>query len=216
MAKKNKTSELDKQINEAKARLKKQGKNPAKKVAATAKAPAKTGRKRLSDEERAARDAAREAERAAKKAARDAKRLEREQAREEERSNAHMKKVEKARAKLPELTSEAYARFEDATSNLSVEDVEVLSKHLDLFAREQRTRQALETQLEVGQTVRITGGDARYIGQLAVVDKVQRIRCYVIPEGQETKVYLFTSDCTPVQSVSPASEESSEATGTEG
>lgn len=150
----------------------------------------KQGRKRLTAEEKASREASQEASRAAKKAEREAKRA----SRMASKKPAHLAKVEKAAMRLPNLTSEATVSFGELTEAFNLNELEALSAHLAHFVRAQRTQSALRTELKVGQVVRIVSGAARFIGQTAVLDKVQRIRVYARVAGEAKPVYLFASD----------------------
>ena len=136
------------------------------------------------EEERIARRAAR----AAKKAAREAASA----------KPAHMKKVERAASKLPNLSSEAQVTFSDITSNFSGEQITALALHLQHHQRVTATTRAVNTKLAVGQSVRIVGGDPKHLGKTGTVDRVQRIRCYVAVAGMEKPLYCFTSDVSVV------------------
>ena len=162
-------------------------------------AEGKRGRKKLSDEEKAARDAQRETERAAKKAERDAARAAKKAEREANKQPAHLKKVEKAPDRLPELSEGTQNLFNRITEGSSIAEVEALAAHLDGFVRLERTKSALSRDLKVGQAVRIVGGDPRFVGKTGTVERSQRIRCYVTVPGVSKSVYLFTSDVEPVE-----------------
>jgi hypothetical protein len=148
----------------------------------------KRGRKpRLTDEQKEQARLEREErkeERARLKAERDAN-----------RKPAHLAKVEKALSKLPDLSETAQATFLVLTDgNLSLPELDALAAHVEGYVRMERTKQALQRTMSVGQTVKIVGGDPKYVGQTGTVEKVQRIRCYVQVPGQEKSVYLYTSD----------------------
>lgn len=138
--------------------------------------------------------------------AKEARRLEREEKRKERdasRKPAHMAKVEKARARLPQLGPEALAIFNSATVSLPANELAALSEHIVHFNRAQATKRALEQALAIGDRVRIVSG--RHAGSEGTVTKSQRIRCYVQVEGSDRKpVYLFTSEVELLSRVEPA------------
>lgn len=161
---------------------------PGRKMAATASETAAKLKER--ETERNARKAERDAARALKQAERAAVLAGR---------TPHMGKVEKAAAKLPSLGETAQHFMNDITANCSAADVAALAAHLQHFNRVSATSRALSQKLEVGMTVRIVSGDARYLGRVGVLDRVQRIRCFVTLEGVNKDVYLFTSDVEPCE-----------------
>lgn len=162
----------------------------------------KTSRPRLSAEEKLARDAARTAEQAEKKANRDAARLAKAEAKKASAKPAHMSKVEKAANKLPSLDDSASSLFGEITVNYTRDQITALAAHLTHFNRMQATERALGQKVKTGDSVRITGGDARFVGKTGTVAKAQRIRCYVTVEGVAKDVYLFTSDVEVLSSES--------------
>ena len=182
-------SKIDAAIADAKARK-----------AARKSSDSETGEKKtkLSAEEKAARDQAKEQERSAKKAEREAARAAKRAEREQGRKPAHMSKVEKAAARLPSLAQAAQEAFNSATVNLSADQVSALAAHLSHFNRVRATERALGQKVEAGDSVRIVGGEARFVGKTGTVSKAQRIRCYVEIEGFKKPVYLFTSDVEKV------------------
>lgn len=184
-------SKIDENIRNAQARQSLQD--------GTSDSEGKHGRKKLSDEEKAARDAQREAEKAAKKAEREAARAAKKAEREANKQPAHLKKVEKALDRLPELSEGTQDLFSRITVGFSISEVEALAAHLEGFVRLERTKSALSRDLRVGQTVRIVGGDPRFVGKTGTVERSQRIRCYVTVPGVTKSVYLFTSDVVAVE-----------------
>ena len=139
-------------------------------------------------------------------------RAERKAAKAQEKASgkpAHMKKIEKAAGKLPELTEQAQLLFNEATSNFGAAQLTALALHLQHFNRVKATERALNQKLEIGMSVRIIGGDPKFIGMTGTVDRAQRIRCYVAVAGIKKPVYLFTSDVE-------VTEQAMAATGTEG
>lgn len=181
-------------------------------IAAAKERAAARGQKPSREEREAARKAAavtRAVDRAARKAAAGQK------------PTAHMTKVEKAGAKLPSLGAVAQGTFDEAVRTLNSEQRTALALHLQHFNRVQATTQALSpVDLKLGQLVRITGGDPKYIGMTGAVETLRRIRCFVTVPGFRKPVYLFTSDVEPVdggeEQVVVLDPEESSATGTGG
>jgi len=160
------------------------------------------------DEERAARkaakaekEAAEAAAKAERKAARAAKKAAKATAPDVKKGPAHMKKVDRARSKLPALAAEATRMFEDATANLSIPQIEALANHLLVQARAMKTLRAADiTPLPLGATVRVTGGDPKYVGAVGEVIHSQKLRAKVrlpgMPEGKY--VYIYTGEAEVV------------------
>lgn len=144
----------------------------------------------------------REIDRANRKAARIAKREEAKAAKPSA-PPAHMKKVEKAAERLPALSTDAKAFFEEAKTALSTNDLIALASHLQLHCRAAATVESSTRTLTVGQQVVITTTDvaayAKFIGKTGTVAVVNRVRCYIAVPGVEKLVYLHISDVTPVQ-----------------
>lgn len=163
-----------------------------------AKAQKKEAEAILRAEAKKIRDAEREARRAAKAVDSGAKK------------SAHMKKVEKAAAKLPALQESAETLFNEITVNLSRVQVAALALHLQHFNRVKATEMAADRSYKQGQAVRITGGDPKFLGLLGTIESARPLRCFVNVPGVRKPVYLFTSDIEPV------AEEPLAATGTEG
>lgn len=147
---------------------------------------------------KAKRDAEREARRAAKAADAGSKK------------SAHMKKVEKAGSKLPQLNAAAQEHFNELTTNLSRAQLAALALHLQHFNRVKATEMAAGRSYKQGQSVRIVGGDPKFIGMQGTIDSARPLRCFVNVPGVRKPVYLFTSDIEPVEEAPLA------ATGTEG
>lgn len=143
--------------------------------------------------EREERKAAREAAKAAKAAVKPA------------RKPAHMKKVEAAAARLPRLNGDAELAFNELIANHSAEQLSALALHLQHHNRVAATQRSVTVSdnLEIGNTVRIVGGDPRYIGMTGTVDTVRRIRCFVNVPGVRKPVYCFIAD---VEQVADAAE----------
>jgi len=151
--------------------------------------------------ERSTRQAEMKAQREARKAAKASEKT--------NRKPAHMKKIERAAGKLPELTEPVQLLFNEATTNFSAGQLTALALHIQHFNRVKSTERALGQKLKVGQHVRIIGGDPKFIGQVGTITKAQRIRCYVAVPGLKHEAYCFTSDVELIAS-------SSQATGTDG
>lgn len=156
--------------------------------------------KAAKDAERGAAKAKLEAERAERKAATEAKRAaakaERE-AKQQPRGPAHMKKVDKAAARLPVLSAAAQSKLNELRLELSNIDMTVLALHMQHIVRVAATAAAHGRKFVNGQRVRFTGGDPRYIGQVGTIDQARNIRCFVNVTGAKKPVYVFTSDIEP-------------------
>lgn len=156
--------------------------------------------------------------RAAKAAQRVQERAERRRAKDEAMEAngpkmVHMKKVEKAASRLPQMLAPTQSLFDSITSTLNADQRSALALHLQHHNRVQSTLQATVSQpLKIGQIVRITGGDPKFIGMRGAVEKVQRIRCYVTVPGFNRPAYCFVSDVERVSdsgtSPPPSDEES--------
>jgi hypothetical protein len=203
MTDKSTVTAIDQAINAAKARkAAKAGRAPTEPKAPKApKAPREPKAPRVSDEEKAARKAARAAELATKKAARVEARAAKAAEKAASKSPAHMSKVARAAERLPSLGDSAQLQFNDITANFSRDQVNALALHLAHFNRARATERALSQKLTAGMSVRIVGGDSRYVGQVGTVAKAQRIRCYVHLDGVKRDQYCFTSD---VEVLAPA------------
>ena len=160
--------------------------------------PAKEAAKAERLAAKAAKMAELEAQRAERKAAREAAKAEREATRAAAKSapgSAHMKKVEKARAKLLPLSSEAELLYSEIIGNFGGPMVNAIAEHLKLHVRMSATQRATEGKaLPVGTTVRIINGDAKYLNMVGTVVKSQKLRSFVKVEGVRKDVYVFTAD----------------------
>ena len=167
---------------------------------------------KVDDATKVAAKIAKDAERAARQTQIKAQREERKAARTAEKTSGkpvHMKKVERAASKLPGLNEQMTLLFNEATTNFSAEQLTALALHLQHFNRVKATERALNQRAELGQKVRIIGGDPKFIGMMGTVSLARRIRCFVDVPGFKKPVYCFTSDVELV-------EETSQATGTDG
>jgi hypothetical protein len=113
---------------------------------------------------------------------------------------AHMSKVAAAAASLPSLEGDALGVFE-AAKELSTGDLNKLSAHLAVEARRRATLPPEGRTLNVGDTVRIvSGSQAKYIGLVATVTEVRRIRVFVKADSVQRPIYLFAGDVELVSS----------------
>lgn len=149
-------------------------------------------------EARAAKKAQIEADRAARAAAK-AQKAATPKAPPVRSTPAHMKKVEKAAAKLPRLTPDAELRVSELVAGFPPDQLAAIALHLQHSNRVAATVRSAGAKLEVGMPVRITGGEARFIGREGRVTEVRRIRCYVEVTGYDKPVYCFTADVLPVE-----------------
>lgn len=170
--------------------------------------PPKRGRKAATEDDETTKQA-KEVARAVKQAELKKQREERAVARAAARSEkyrernggkpAHMKKIEKAEAALPRISDETRKMLGEITSTISGVELESLALHIQHHNRVQQTKRALKgVSFEPGDEVRIVSGAAKYLGKTGVVDRAQRIRCFVRVHGVSKPVYLFTSDVEPL------------------
>jgi flagellar biosynthesis GTPase FlhF len=200
-----KTKKEPKPKAEKPAKVAKAAKEPKAKKTDEAKEAAKAERAAAREAKRAEREAAKSAETEAKAAAkaqraaeRAAKKAEREAAKAEKKP-AHMKKVERARAKLNQLSQEAELIFSEVVSNFGVSAIEDIAEHLMVHARAYKTQRALtQKQLPLGATVKIVGGDRRYLGMVGKVVHSQKLRAKVEVPGVAKPVYLYTGEAVEV------------------
>lgn len=171
------------------------------------KEPADPKKVKPSKEEREAKVAALKAAREERKAKKAAERAAVAAAKAAAKKPAHVAKLDRAASKLPLMNTIASEMFSEITANLSRAQIDAVAQHLLHWNRVKATEAATVAKLEPGETVRIVGGDGRFVGYTGTVEKAQRIRCYVNVPDIGKVVYLFTSD---VEVIVPA------ATGTEG
>lgn len=207
-------TEIDKALIAAKARqATKQGMVGADGTTTASNRPTgepKPAKPKLTDEEKQATVDARNAEREQRQAARTLERQAKKAAVLADRKPAHMRKVEKAAEKLSPLSDAATLLFAEATTNLPQSELAGLATHIMHFNRVQATERALDQKLVVGQRVTINESqDPRFVNKTGVIEKVQRIRCYVKVEGFNKPAYLFTSGVTVIADV-PALEQVTE------
>ncbi len=108
---------------------------------------------------------------------------------------AHMSKIEKIAAQLPELDDVTQLIFDDA-NNLTTSNLNALVAHINVVIRRRGVSSCCESTEKpvVGQRVAIVSGDAKFIGKQGTVVKVQRIRCYVQLDSRDKEDYFFISD----------------------
>lgn len=151
---------------------------------------------------KAAAKVEKEAQKAAKKAERDAAREARKAAKAAEKTDkkpAHMKKVERALSKLPSLNEATQLLFNEITCNLGAAQIDALALHLQHYNREMATVNAMKSpMLRIGEMVRITGGDPKFIGMVGKVVKSRQLRAKVDVPGQKKLVYIFTGQAEVV------------------
>lgn len=142
------------------------------------------------------KDEAAEEARAARKAQRDAERAARREAKAaaEAGKASHMKKVERAAAKLPKLSSAAAEVFRVASGDLNGVELTALAAHLQHHVRATATVAARGKRPEVGASVRIVGGDPKFFGMVGTVVDSRPLRCFVEVTGVKKPVYLFNSE----------------------
>lgn len=161
------------------------------------------------DEARSARElakaqklAAEDAAKAARKAERDAAKAAKRAAKDEEKTSkkpAHMKKVDRARAKCPTLSGDAEALFGEIVANLSAQQIDALAQHLIVHNRAMATLRATQLDpLPLGATVRITGGEARFVGMMGEVVHSQKLRAKVQVPGVSKPVYIYNGQAEVV------------------
>lgn len=161
------------------------------------------------DEVKAAAKAVRDAERAVKRDAAAVERAARKEASAERKAAkaavreakvaakapAHMKKVDRARSKLPVMDTATTLAFTEAVGSLGALQLTVLAQHLELHNRASATLRANTIPpLEVGQTVTITGGDPKFVGMIGVVEEANRLRAKINVPGQKKLVYIFNGE----------------------
>lgn len=133
--------------------------------------------------------------------------------RQQRATPAHMSKVEKVARQLPPLMGEVQ-EVADKVFNLSTADMNALVAHINVEIRRRSIRNMEAAQLQgrtdfnVGDRVKIVGGDPRLVGKTGTVSVKQRIRCYVKLDGktyapkENGKVgeYLFITEVAPENS----------------
>lgn len=158
------------------------------------------------DAERAQRRAAKTEREAADRAAKDARKAAREEkkaakaaAKSSGKTPAHMKKVDRARSKCPSMLEPTTRLFDEAATNLSIGQIAALAQHLLVQARALQTQRAMSSPaLPLGARVRVTDGEARYIGLEGEVVHSQKLRAKIKVEGRDKLVYIYTGEAEVV------------------
>ncbi|NBZ95426.1 MAG: hypothetical protein EBR40_03180 [Proteobacteria bacterium] len=198
-------SAIDRALAAAKARkaAKEGTSNPApmprkaEKTAPKADPAEKAAEKQRKDEAKAARKAERDAARTERKAAKAAEKA--------SKKPAHMKKVERALSKLPSLNEPTQLIFNEATCNLSAQQLDALAQHILHHNRTMATTNAMKSDmLRIGDTVRITGGDPKFVGMVGTVVKSRQLRAKIQVPGFDKLVYIFTGQAEPVAQATAA------------
>lgn len=157
----------------------------------------KAAEKKRKDEEKAARKAERDAAREVRKAVKAAEKG--------NKKPAHMKKVERAFSKLPSLNEETQLIFNESTCNLSAQQLDALAQHIIHHNRAMATVSAMKgDMLRIGSTVRITGGDPKFVGMEGTVVKSRQLRAKIQVPGFDKLVYIFTGQAEMINSVTAA------------
>ena len=108
---------------------------------------------------------------------------------------AHLKKVERAKAKLPQLNEKMQALVDNIVSSFSLHQLDAMVMHMQLHARAEKTRLASKGgALPIGASVTIFGGDPRYIGKAGIVVTSRKLRATVAVDGAKKPVYIYTSE----------------------
>ncbi len=142
-------------------------------------------RPRISAEERQVKKAEIENDRSRRRA---------ERAEKAAQKQVHMKKIDNARSKLPQLSGYSQTVFDELIVNLPAEQLTALALHLQHYNRLKATQRAVSTTIELGHEVKIIGGDPKFLGKVGTIAEVRRIRCFVNVPGVKKPVYCFTSD----------------------
>lgn len=143
-----------------------------------------------------------EAQRVARKAERDAERVARKAVKDAEKSAkklSHMKKVERALNKLPSLNESTQLIFNESICNMSAQQLDAMAQHILHYNRSMATVSAMKSKmLQIGSTVRILGGDPKFVGMVGTVVKSRQLRAKVQVPGVDKLVYIFTGQAEPV------------------
>ena len=138
----------------------------------------------------------REAEREVRAASRAAARLQREAMKASakvSKAPSHMKKVERALSKLPAINADVQLILSEAIGSLSAQQLDALAQHISHHNRAAATMAAMKSVvLRIGDTVRITAGEPKFIGMTGIVVKSRQLRAKIQVPGVEKLVYIFT------------------------
>lgn len=123
-------------------------------------------------------------------------------------SPSHLKKVAKARAKCPKLDARSTKAFDDVIAmGLDVGQLTALSAHLAVQAREMQTVSAAASKpLVLGSTVRITGGNPKFVGLVGEVVYSHKLRAKVQVDGFKDPLYIYTGEAVAVEAKSEEPE----------
>lgn len=110
------------------------------------------------------------------------------------KATPHLKKLDAAESKLPEL-SETMKSVLRSVLFEPVTDVNALISHLKFVVHKQGVVSAHESNsVAVGDHVTFVSGDPKWIGVTGIVSEKRRIRCFVAVEGRQQPIYCFVSD----------------------
>lgn len=106
---------------------------------------------------------------------------------------SHMKKVERALSKLPVINADVQLILSEAIGSLSAQQLDALAQHISHHNRAAATMAAMKSVvLRIGDTVRITAGEPKFIGMTGIVVKSRQLRAKIQVPGIEKLVYIFT------------------------
>ena len=112
-------------------------------------------------------------------------------------------KLERTFMNLPELNKDAKDIVELAKV-LHENDMNCIIKHLQYYIKQATHKKVADIRTTVrnpvipGDVVKIVGGDPSYVGKIGIVDRVQRVRCFVEID-QRKPVYIYLSDVEVIQ-----------------
>ena len=114
---------------------------------------------------------------------------------------SHMKKVERALSKLPVINADVQLILSEAIGSLSAQQLDALAQHISHHNRAAATMTAMKSVvLRIGDTVRITAGEPKFIGMTGIVVKSRQLRAKIQVPGIEKLVYIFTGQAELVSS----------------
>ena len=114
---------------------------------------------------------------------------------------SHMKKVERALSKLPVINADVQLILSEAIGSLSAQQLDALAQHISHHNRAAATMAAMKSVvLRIGDTVRITAGEPKFIGMTGIVVKSRQLRAKIQVPGIEKLVYIFTGQAELVSS----------------
>lgn len=101
---------------------------------------------------------------------------------------------------LPKMSDAAQEIFE-TFSNLEAHDRFAFVLHANDFNRANASTSSRDITFEVGQQVRIIGGNAKYYGKVGTISDTRRTRVFVQLKDVEKPQYLFASEVVSLESV---------------